>query len=111
MRVNLSRQYQYRSQIECEAGHFQTSLDWLGKSIGLREKNLQPIIILEELLEAPMGTKVFGAMHYVRLMAETAIQNDLTFANELYKSWVNIKIEAIIFNPLVSTHLKLYFGN
>lgn len=79
------RQYQYRAQLECEAGNFQESLAWLGKSFGL-EWDWAP----ETVLTGISGGKaevVFGLMHYTRLMAAAALERH-PLAGELYQAWV-----------------------
>lgn len=104
---DLSRQYQYRSQLECEAGNFEDSLQWLGKSVGV-QLEATPAEIVENILAASPGTKVFGIMHYSRAMAEAAIRGELDYANRLYEAWQNAKVEEKIVNDVENVNQHPY---
>lgn len=100
---DVSRQYQYRSQIECEAGNFQESLMWLGKSVGVTSK-ADASQIIEHILNADHAAKIFGFMHYARLMAEAAVQDDMSFATNLYDAWNRANIEREILETYPNQH-------
>jgi hypothetical protein len=101
---DLSRQYQYRSQIECEAGKFQNALEWLGKSVGLQNEESKPSKVMEKILEADQTPKEFGLMHFTRLMAEAALQDQLSFAEDLYHAWTNAKVDDKVLTQYSKQH-------
>lgn len=90
------RQYQYRSQLECEAGEFAASFEWLAKTF---VKTDNPTIeeVLQGILFSNKVDKVFGCMHYARLMAEAALSNTHSeLGDKMFEAWDKLNVEAAL---------------
>ncbi|MDZ5711370.1 hypothetical protein [Jeotgalibacillus haloalkalitolerans] len=87
---DLSRQYQYRSQIECEAGNYVAAISWLGSSVDIHDDHVDPLVLLNKILSS--SQKVFGIMHYSRIMSEAAVNGEKDLSNSLYESWVKAEV-------------------
>lgn len=101
---DLKRQYQYRSQIECEAGNFKESINWLGKSVGIESEEDLPEKIIEKLIQHSLNIKAFGLMHYSRLMVESHICGETEFSNQLYKVWNRAHIDEYLIENHSNDH-------
>ncbi|MBU9712694.1 hypothetical protein [Evansella tamaricis] len=104
---DLSRQYQYRSQLECEAKNLHGALAWLGKAFQVEYDNGQQ---LGELLQAIKGSHyisiIFGAMHYSRAMAAAVDCDEFSLAEKMYGEWIKNEMDDILFpnGEAVSEH-------
>jgi len=97
---DLSRQFQYRSKIECEKGEFQKALECLYLSVELKDAEFKtPDNLLEQIYQQKESYRCFHLMHYVRLMAQSAISKDDPFANTLYEALVKSKFDLDSFTP------------
>ncbi len=113
-----SRQYQYRSQLECEAHQFHDSLFWLGKAFHVEIHSFSQCTQLLEAIESTnYYQRLFGLMHYTRLMAELALAEQLTYAEQMLIAWDHAGIEnidgndhpiEIIYWKLATTEMKLH---
>jgi tetratricopeptide (TPR) repeat protein len=83
--ADISRQCQYRSQIECEALNFDDSLKWLMKAVNIEDSQSEAAIkkILTLIAEKPFAN-IYIIMHYTRILAEAAIQGATKTAGTLY---------------------------
>ncbi|WP_226679062.1 hypothetical protein [Mesobacillus jeotgali] len=103
---DLLRQYQYRAQLETEAGRFDEAFEWLARSVGKELGEEWPAgELLKAILAQPYGT-VFGAMHYIRLAAEAAVNGRKELGHEMYDAWVKQQIneEHSMFRHLQEDH-------
>jgi len=107
--AHISRQYQYRSQIECENGNYSQSLKWL-----LGAENMHCAISSENVAEFLEGIYsrhkqrkdpgfAFYLMHYTRLVAEAGLhstpepeasENTITIHRLLAKAGIHSSPEA-----------------
>ncbi|RKD71375.1 hypothetical protein ATL39_2771 [Sinobaca qinghaiensis] len=99
---DLSRQYQYRSQIECEDKEYIAAIWWLGKSVDINESCIEPLFLLEKLLLS--SQRLFGIMHFSRIMSEAALSGNIELANSLYKSWVKANVSSLIIKDYKDNH-------
>lgn len=90
-----SRQYQYRAQIEYEAGNFAEALCWLGKSFGLSAGESSASAIINRITQSKYGM-VFGAMHYARIIAGSITGGNLEWGAQLHSEWIKQDLEAKI---------------
>lgn len=90
-----SRQYQYRAQIEYEAGNFAEALCWLGKSFGLSADESSASAIINRITQQKYGV-VFGAMHYARIMAGSIASGNFEWGAQLHSEWIKQDVEAKI---------------
>jgi len=77
-----SRQYQYRCEIECEAGEYSTALHMLSLAAGLEK------VGLKELVSVIKDNSPYLLMHYVRIMAESALDSHSEMAKEMYNQFI-----------------------
>lgn len=85
--TDISRQYQYRAQIECEAGHYTEALRYLLKVEEIELEGEDSILqFLSIVSQKQPGVVAFSMMHYTRIMAEAAINREMELADLLYSS-------------------------
>ena len=105
---NKARQYQYRAMIEYEAGQYNEALFWLGKGF-CAPKNSTVSQLLRTILEF-RGEKIFGIMHYVRIMAECLLNGE-ELGRKMYQEWGRQKAENYLNgqkeNPIPIIYWKL----
>lgn len=100
--TDVARQRQYRSQIECEAGQFLESLKWLGRSVNVETDEAAEIV--KHMLAADKTNKIFGFMHYTRLMAEAALQGEAAFSDKLFDAWNRLNVDGEILEHYPMQH-------
>ncbi|WP_123962161.1 hypothetical protein [Clostridium isatidis] len=91
-----ARQYQYRCQIECEAGEYINALNWLYKSVGLNFNNQEDFYELtEKIKKLDKASAIFTTMHYLRILSEASFNGEISLADNLYSAWVKSKLESL----------------
>lgn len=97
---NLSRQYLYRSFIDCESGDFTEALDWLARGVGKPDYG----DVAELLRKMKEDGSLFASMYYVRIMAEAALSRndkDRELADAMNRAWLNVSMDEL---PLTDEH-------
>lgn len=104
-RDDQTRQYQYRSQLECDAGESHTSFAWLVRSFQMNaDSEITPTLLLEEMKNRPKASFLFGCMHFTRLLSETIWNEQIPMAEEMYDAWVKSKIDETLSKTLANEH-------
>lgn len=83
-----SMQYQFRSNLECEAGNYEAAVEYLIKSMGQNCDNIKGLA-----KEAINSSSPYPLMHYTKIMSEASIDKNV-LAKELYMAMVNERFES-----------------
>jgi hypothetical protein len=102
---DLNRQYQYRSQIESEANEPIEALKWLGKAFQIDYEDLDDTKdLLQSIFSARNNDRLFGAMHFSRILVTAYRNNHQELAEQMYQQWVKSGIEKELFKDVVNEH-------
>lgn len=82
-----SMQYQFRSNLECEAGNYEAAVEYLIKSMGEGCDNIKALA--KEVIN---NSSPYPLMHYTKIMSEATMEKHV-LAKELYIAIVNEKFE------------------
>ena len=98
---DISRQYQYRAQIECEVGNYIEALTNLFKANNITYKGSDSINeFLRDLTMTHPRVQSFCMLHYTKIMSEAAITDESELADLLYDSLLK---HQDLYNNLVRT--------
>jgi hypothetical protein len=102
---DVYRQYQYRSQIESEAGEPQEALEWLGKAFQVESNSTHSVKeIMSAIRDASYISSIFGSMHYWNALVSAYRSDSLGLAEEMYQEWVKSGIEQNLLNDVLTEH-------
>lgn len=86
---DIKRQWQYRSQIECEYGNYSGALGWL---LGKNKFFIEDLDIIDNffnnILEIRSSSRAYDLMHYVRIMTESFIGGEENFSEMMYDKFM-----------------------
>lgn len=102
---DITRQYQYRSNTECEGGNYLEALNYLCNSMGVVYDNEESLVVLLNLImEKQLSISLYGLMHYTRIMSKAKIDKDDNIADIMFIAWNKVKISSssIITEPINS---------
>jgi hypothetical protein len=103
---DLNRQYQYRSQIECEAKQPVAALVWLAKAFQVTYQSPNDLkMLLAAIKDSRYIDQIFGSMHFTRALAAAYQSNHFDLAEKMFQEWVKSGIEQNLFGEeIVSEH-------
>jgi hypothetical protein len=102
---DVNRQYQYRSQIESEAGEPVLALKWLGKAFDVDYKSMEDIrALVTNIRDANYIQSLFGSMHYSNALGSAYRSDRPELAEQMYQEWVKSGIEQSVFKEILNEH-------
>ena len=102
---DVYRQYQYRSQIESEAGEPQEALEWLGRAFQVESNSTHSVKeIMTAIRDASYINSIFGSMHYWNALVSAYRSDSLGLAEQMYQEWVKSGIEQNLLNDVLTEH-------
>lgn len=86
---DIQRQYQYRSQVEYEAGNYTQALKYLFKVNNMKFNKVSDIdMFIFQISKEHPSTQSFCMMHYTKIMAEATIDKEMELSELLYEALV-----------------------
>ncbi|MDM5326756.1 hypothetical protein [Neobacillus sp. CF12] len=102
---DVNRQYQYRSQIESEAGEPVSALEWLGKAFQVDYTTTDSIKeIITNIRDANYINSIFGSMHFWNALVSAFRSDSLELAEQMCQEWVKSGIEQSLLNEVLTEH-------
>lgn len=109
---DITRQYQYRCEVECEGGNYQEAVNYLCKSLNIIYVNENSLLeFLKIIATKQYVIKLYSLMHYIRIMAESSVGGDKTISTSMFNALnrVNIYNDNIISNPAYNHPYEIIF--
>lgn len=102
---DVNRQYQYRSQIESEAGEPVLALEWLGKAFNVDYTSTDRLKdVVTNIRDANYINSIFGSMHFWNALVSAFRSDRLELAEQMYQEWVKSGIEQSLLNEVLTEH-------
>lgn len=100
---DVTRQYQYRSNIECEGGNYSEGVNYLCNSMEVEYEDENSLVeLLNLIMEKQLTVRLYSLMHYTKIMSESKINKDEEVSETMFSAWNKAKLgsDDVITNPI-----------